>query len=91
MSLTKAKSETGSRMRTEKDKMLAGELYDLLDPEHVHARERTRDLCRDLNANREKDQDTRRLILKQQFGRGGEPLPFVGNGIGADEDRDQDQ
>ena len=40
-------------MRTEKEKMLAGELYDPLDPELVRARERARDLCQDLNATRE--------------------------------------
>jgi maltose O-acetyltransferase len=61
-------------MRTEKDKMLAGELYDPLDPELVWGRERARDLCDDLNATRERDQDTRRSILKQLFGRGGETV-----------------
>ena len=40
-------------MRTEKEKMLAGELYDPLDPELVRARDRARDLCQDLNATRE--------------------------------------
>src|SRR5206468_2575631 len=39
-------------MRTEKDKMLADELYDPLDAELVQARERTRDLCQALNATR---------------------------------------
>ncbi|MEQ8853613.1 MAG: maltose acetyltransferase domain-containing protein [Gimesia sp.] len=38
-------------MTSEKQKMLAGELYDALDPELVQARERARDLCQDLNAN----------------------------------------
>jgi maltose O-acetyltransferase len=61
-------------MRTNKQKMLAGELYDPLDPELVQARERARDLCQDLNATRERDQDARRLILKQLFGRGGESV-----------------
>lgn len=32
-------------METERAKMLAGELYDALDPELVVARERARDLC----------------------------------------------
>ena len=44
-------------MKTEKQKMLAGELYDALDPELVEARERARDLCHDLNASREREQD----------------------------------
>lgn len=57
-------------MRTEMEKMLAGELYDPLDPELVQARDRARDLCQDLNATREKDQEARRLILTQLFGQG---------------------
>lgn len=61
-------------MPTEKHKMLAGELYDPLDPELVRDRERARDLCQDLNATRERDPDARRAILKQLFGRGGESV-----------------
>ena len=61
-------------MRTEKEKMLAGELYDPLDPELVRARDRARDLCQDLNATRERDQEARRRILTALFGRGGESV-----------------
>src|ERR1700746_3144444 len=61
-------------MPTEKDKMLAGELYDPLDSELVRARDRARDLCQDLNATRERDQERRRSILMQLFGQGGEPV-----------------
>lgn len=61
-------------MRTELEKMLAGELYNPLDPELVRARDRARDLCQDLNATRERDQETRRRILKELFGRGGESV-----------------
>jgi maltose O-acetyltransferase len=61
-------------MRSEKEKMLAGELYDPLDPELVQARERARDLCQDLNATREMDQDARRRILTELFGQGGEAV-----------------
>jgi maltose O-acetyltransferase len=61
-------------MRTEKDKMLAGELYDPLDPELVRARERARDLCQELNATRERDREARRRILADLFGRGGESV-----------------
>lgn len=61
-------------MRTELEKMLAGELYDPLDPELVRARDRARDLCQDLNATREADQDARRRILKDLFGSGGESV-----------------
>ena len=45
---------------TERQKMLAGELYDPLDPELVAARERARDLCQALNATREAQQEERR-------------------------------
>src|ERR1022692_3044658 len=61
-------------MRSEKEKMLAGELYDPLDTELVRARERARDLCRDLNATRDKDQEERRRILSELFGKGGESV-----------------
>jgi maltose O-acetyltransferase len=61
-------------MRTERDRMLAGELYDPLDSELVTARTRARDLCQDLNATREADQQRRRQILRQLFGRGGDSV-----------------
>src|SRR3954447_18430981 len=57
---------------TEREKMLAGELYDPLDPELVAARVRARDLCQDLNATREADAAERRRILSDLFGVGGE-------------------
>jgi maltose O-acetyltransferase len=61
-------------MPTELEKMLAGELYDPLDPELVRGRDRARDLCQDLNATRERDQEARRRILKELFGRGGDTV-----------------
>jgi maltose O-acetyltransferase len=54
--------------------MLAGELYDPLDPELVAARNRARDLCQDLNATREADQEERRRIVRELFGAGGETV-----------------
>lgn len=60
--------------RSERDKMLAGELYDPHDPELVQARNRARDLCQDLNATREEEQDLRRRILTELFGAGGESV-----------------
>jgi maltose O-acetyltransferase len=54
--------------------MLAGELYDPMDPELVVARERARDLCQELNRTREADQDRRRGILRQLFRAGGESV-----------------
>ena len=56
---------------TEREKMLAGELYDALDPELVAARNRARDLCQMLNATREIDQELRRSICTQLFAKGG--------------------
>ena len=61
-------------MPTERDKMLAGELYDPMDPELVAARERARDLCLDLNATRESEKDERRRILLALFGTGGDSV-----------------
>ena len=61
-------------MRSERDKMLAGELYDPLDPVLVAGRERARDLCQALNATREGDETARRAILRQLFARGGESV-----------------
>jgi maltose O-acetyltransferase len=62
------------RMKTERQKMLAGELYDPLDPELVAARQRARDLCQVLNATREAEQDERRRVLRELFGVGGDSV-----------------
>ncbi len=61
-------------MPSERDKMLAGELYDPLDPELAAARLRARDLCQDLNATREAQQDERRRILRELFAAGGDDV-----------------
>jgi maltose O-acetyltransferase len=61
-------------MRTEREKMLAGEFYDPLDAELVAARTRARDLCWDLNATRDADEAVRRRILKELFGTGGDTV-----------------
>jgi maltose O-acetyltransferase len=61
-------------MRTERQKMLAGELYNALDPELVAGRERARDLCQALNATRESEQTERRRILQKLFGTGGDTV-----------------
>jgi len=49
--------------RSEKKKMLAGDLYDALDPELVAERRRARDLLHDLNGSRDVEQEKRREIL----------------------------
>jgi maltose O-acetyltransferase len=61
-------------MNCERDRMLAGELYDPLDAELVAARSRARDLCAALNATREAEQEERRRILRELFGAGGETV-----------------
>ena len=59
---------------TERQKMLAGELYDPMDPELVAARAHARDLCQDLNATRESQPVERRRILEALFARGGDSV-----------------
>jgi maltose O-acetyltransferase len=61
-------------MQTERDKMLAGELYDPMDAELVAGRQRARDLCQALNATREAEHEARRHILRELFGAGGESV-----------------
>jgi maltose O-acetyltransferase len=63
-----------SIMPTERDKMIAGELYDPLDPELSAARDRARDLCQALNATRESDRDNRRAILRDLLPKGGDTV-----------------
>ena len=68
-------------MPSEREKMLAGELYDPLDPELVAARVKARDLCQALNASNESQEDLRRRLLIELFGSGGDAVwmqrPFV--------------
>jgi maltose O-acetyltransferase len=61
-------------MRSEREKMLAGELYNALDPELVTARNRARDLCQALNRSREEDVEERRRILRDLFAAGGDTV-----------------
>jgi maltose O-acetyltransferase len=61
-------------MQTERQKMLAGELYEPLDPELVTARRRARDLCRALDATAESDREQRRHILGELFAEGGDTV-----------------
>lgn len=61
-------------MRSEREKMLAGELYDPFDPELVAGRERARDLCAALDATRDAEGEERRRILNALFGAGGDTV-----------------
>ena len=61
-------------MPSEREKMVAGEPYDPLDPELVEGRARARDLCQALNATRERETEARRAILRDLFARGGDTV-----------------
>jgi maltose O-acetyltransferase len=61
-------------LRTEREKMLAGELYNALDPELIAARRRARLLTHALNQSRDDEETRRREILVQLFGRGGDEV-----------------
>ncbi|UVT15354.1 MAG: sugar O-acetyltransferase [Nitrospira sp.] len=61
-------------MSIERQKMLAGDLYNPLDAELVAARERARDLCRELNDTRECEHAQRRRIVQDLFGTGGDTV-----------------
>lgn len=67
-------------MKTEKAKMLAGELYDASDPSLVSERRRARSLCAALNASRDTEPELRSQLLGDLFGRIGNAtwieLPF---------------
>ena len=56
-------------MKTEKEKMLAGELYDPLEPQLCRERDRCRDLCLLLNATRENQKEERQRLLAELFGK----------------------
>ena len=61
-------------MNSEHQKMVRGELYDPMEAGLVAARARARDLCLDLNATREAEEETRRGILRALFGAGGDTV-----------------
>ena len=61
-------------MRSEWEKMIAGEPYDPMNPTLVVARERARDLCQSLNDTREAEQERRRELFQQLLGAGGESV-----------------
>jgi maltose O-acetyltransferase len=61
-------------MPSEREKMLAGELYDPRDPDLLARYARARDLCWQLNATHPSDKENRRSILKSLFGAGGDTV-----------------
>ncbi|WP_256200447.1 sugar O-acetyltransferase [Verrucomicrobium spinosum] len=56
------------KTKTEKEKMLAGELYDALDPELARERERCRNLCKSFNDSRESEVEERRRLVDALLG-----------------------
>ncbi len=56
-------------MKTEKQKMLAGELYDPIDPVLSQERDHCRNLCLALNATREEQKEERQRLLNELFGK----------------------
>jgi maltose O-acetyltransferase len=61
-------------MTTERQKMLAGEMYDPLDADLTAGRTRARDLCQQLNATRDAEEIERRRILRDLFAPGGDSV-----------------
>ncbi|ODR80778.1 acetyltransferase [Haladaptatus sp. W1] len=59
-------------MVSEKEKMLAGELYDPADPELADERRRARELTRRFNATDETETETREPLVQELFGSTGE-------------------
>ena len=68
-------------MATEKEKMLAGEMYDATDPQLSFERWRARDLCKSLNETHDNEQELRESIIRELFGGAGDAiwmnLPFT--------------
>src|SRR5947208_2420097 len=54
--------------KTEKDKMLAGELYDAADPELAAERLRARELMRRFNASSDTEMEVRTAMLRDLLG-----------------------
>ena len=61
-------------MRSERDKMVAGELYEAMDPALVAARVRAREFCRALNEVPAADGAERQRIAQLLFGAGGDTV-----------------
>ena len=61
-------------MASERERMLAGELYDPGAPELVRLRGRARELCRAFAETRPGDDDARRAVLVDLLGAGGDAV-----------------
>ena len=61
-------------MKTEKEKMLAGELYDPREAQLCAERRRARNLCKALNQSGDEEQELRARIIRELFGSAGEAI-----------------
>ncbi|UCF27562.1 MAG: sugar O-acetyltransferase [Chloroflexota bacterium] len=61
-------------MKSEKEKMLAGELYSALDAELSSARRQARNLIKELNDSHDDEQERRTNIISQLFGSAGKGI-----------------
>lgn len=61
-------------MKTERQKMVDGELYHPTDPELTQERTRARELCQALNSAPDGDQEERRRIVASLFAKGGDSV-----------------
>ena len=59
-------------MKTEREKMLAGELYDPLDADLIVGRSKARNLLREFNASGDSEKERRATILRELLGSSGE-------------------
>jgi maltose O-acetyltransferase len=62
------------QMETEKEKMLAAEMYDATDPQLAAERQRARDLCKSLNKSHDNEQELRNRIIRELFGSAGDAV-----------------
>ena len=61
-------------MLTEKEKMIAGEMYAATDPQLTAERRRARDLCKSLNESHDSEQELRERVMRELFGRAGDAI-----------------
>ena len=61
-------------METEKEKMIAGEMYDAGDSQLVEERRHARDLCKSLNESHDRERTLREAIIRDLFGRTGDAV-----------------
>ena len=61
-------------MVTEKEKMLSGQMYDATDPQLRAEHQRARDLCKTLNDSHDNEQELRKRIIRELFGKTGDAI-----------------